>query len=196
MESDLIESADAPDRRLASPPAADAPLEVSTKVLLSDSQLRMALWLNALPLRKHTTWFPEVANSHAVIIVRLVQRKRVSLSIGTLASSPFTLGDEVCSDVGPRLFYRTKYMLLYFKRDDRHNQVNSGGYRRSFYSSLPRRMRISATERSATRPCITHSVAWTPPTILQTTLDRSVAGSDQALQYQCLSVKLTYSSPV
>ena len=44
--------------------------DATVKVRLSDSQKRMALWLNALPIKKHVTWFPDVANSHAVIIVR------------------------------------------------------------------------------------------------------------------------------
>jgi hypothetical protein len=40
------------------------------QLLLKDSQLRMSIWLNRLPIKRYITWFPEVANSHAVIIVR------------------------------------------------------------------------------------------------------------------------------
>jgi hypothetical protein len=40
------------------------------KVFMKDSQLRMAIWLNSLPWKKVLTWYPEITNSHAVIIVR------------------------------------------------------------------------------------------------------------------------------
>lgn len=40
------------------------------KVFMKDSQLRMAVWLNSLPWKKTLTWYPEISNSHAVIIVR------------------------------------------------------------------------------------------------------------------------------
>jgi hypothetical protein len=40
------------------------------KVYMKDSQLRMAIWLNSLPWKKVLTWYPEITNSHAVIIVR------------------------------------------------------------------------------------------------------------------------------
>lgn len=32
----------------------------------------MAVWLNSLPWKKLLTWYPEISNSHAVIIVRSV----------------------------------------------------------------------------------------------------------------------------
>lgn len=37
---------------------------------LTDSQLRMVHWLNALDPVKYLSWFPDAPNSHAVIIVR------------------------------------------------------------------------------------------------------------------------------
>jgi hypothetical protein len=40
------------------------------KVFMKDSQLRMAVWLNSLPWVKILTWYPEITNSHAIIIVR------------------------------------------------------------------------------------------------------------------------------
>ncbi|KAL7418562.1 hypothetical protein Q5752_007020 [Cryptotrichosporon argae] len=40
------------------------------QVLMTDSQLRMCVWLNNLHIKKYVAWFPEVANSHAVIVVR------------------------------------------------------------------------------------------------------------------------------
>ncbi|WWC87004.1 uncharacterized protein L201_001886 [Kwoniella dendrophila CBS 6074] len=40
------------------------------KIELKDSQLRMCLWLNKLPIKKTLTWWPEVTNAHAVAIVR------------------------------------------------------------------------------------------------------------------------------
>nr|WRH23613.1 glucan 1,3-beta-glucosidase [Naematelia aurantialba] len=73
IESDLIATMDTPDRRTmhVSPPVHSQ--EVTLKVRLSDSQLRMALWLNALPLVKFVSWYPDVTNSHAVSIVRWVR---------------------------------------------------------------------------------------------------------------------------
>ncbi|KAK8846827.1 hypothetical protein IAR55_005915 [Kwoniella newhampshirensis] len=69
LESDLIESADTPDVfTVVKMPI--QPQEVTIKVRPKDSQLRMALWLNALPLKKYVTWWPEIANAHATIIVR------------------------------------------------------------------------------------------------------------------------------
>lgn len=40
------------------------------RVHLKDSQLKMAVWLNSLAWKKTLTWYPDIANSHAVIIVR------------------------------------------------------------------------------------------------------------------------------
>lgn len=40
------------------------------RVFLKDSQIRMAVWLNSLSWKKTLTWYPEISNSHAVIIVR------------------------------------------------------------------------------------------------------------------------------
>ncbi|KAK1926452.1 putative serine esterase-domain-containing protein [Papiliotrema laurentii] len=75
LESDLIESMDSPTDEVhhghvhhkghSRPHAA-----VYTKVDLKDSQLRMALWLNKLPIKKYITWYPDVANAHSVSIVR------------------------------------------------------------------------------------------------------------------------------
>lgn len=77
LESDLIESMDSPTDEVhhghvhhkghSRPHAA-----VYTKVDLKDSQLRMALWLNKLPIKKYITWYPDVANAHSVSIVRSV----------------------------------------------------------------------------------------------------------------------------
>lgn len=46
------------------------PMQGSSKVRLIDSQLRMASWLNELPIKKYVTFFPEVANAHATVVVR------------------------------------------------------------------------------------------------------------------------------
>ncbi|WRT64856.1 uncharacterized protein IL334_001792 [Kwoniella shivajii] len=40
------------------------------QVQLKDSQLRMCLWLNQLPLKKHLAFWPEISNAHATAIVR------------------------------------------------------------------------------------------------------------------------------
>lgn len=40
------------------------------RVFLKESQIRMAVWLNSLSWKKTLTWYPEISNSHAVIIVR------------------------------------------------------------------------------------------------------------------------------
>lgn len=40
--------------------------------LLTAHQLRMVFWLNKLDFERHLVWFPDVANSHAVVIVRWV----------------------------------------------------------------------------------------------------------------------------
>ncbi|WVQ97967.1 hypothetical protein IAU59_005087 [Kwoniella sp. CBS 9459] len=44
--------------------------EVELRIELKDSQLRMCMWLNALPIKKYITWWPEVNNAHATAIVR------------------------------------------------------------------------------------------------------------------------------
>nr|XP_031861954.1 uncharacterized protein CI109_002784 [Kwoniella shandongensis]KAA5529026.1 hypothetical protein CI109_002784 [Kwoniella shandongensis] len=69
LESDLIESAETPDifTHIKAPVQ---PHEVTVKLRLKDAQLRMAMWLNALPLKKHITWWPEIRNAHATIVVR------------------------------------------------------------------------------------------------------------------------------
>ncbi|WVF69924.1 hypothetical protein IAT40_004708 [Kwoniella sp. CBS 6097] len=43
---------------------------VDLRIELKDSQLRMCMWLNALPIKKYLTWWPEVNNAHATAIVR------------------------------------------------------------------------------------------------------------------------------
>jgi len=78
IESDLIDSSDPPDdpiqvfqkkeQNLTDSPEEDA--GPALKVFMKDSQLRMAIWLNNLPWVKVLTWYPEITNSHAVIIVR------------------------------------------------------------------------------------------------------------------------------
>ncbi|GFZ49245.1 LOW QUALITY PROTEIN: hypothetical protein JCM24511_06995 [Saitozyma sp. JCM 24511] len=50
--------------------APTTPHVVTTRVHLKPSQLRMASWLNSLPLEKYLTWFPDVANTHSLIVVR------------------------------------------------------------------------------------------------------------------------------
>jgi hypothetical protein len=78
IESDLIDSSDPPDdpiqvfqkeeKHLTNGRAgSEGP---ALKVFMKDSQLRMAIWLNNLPWVKVLTWYPEINNSHAVIIVR------------------------------------------------------------------------------------------------------------------------------
>ncbi|OCF40927.1 lipid particle protein [Kwoniella heveanensis CBS 569] len=44
--------------------------KVDLRIELKDSQLRMCMWLNALPIKKYLTWWPEVSNAHATAIVR------------------------------------------------------------------------------------------------------------------------------
>ncbi|WWD22113.1 hypothetical protein CI109_106602 [Kwoniella shandongensis] len=75
LESDLIESAETPDifTHIKAPVQ---PHEVTVKLRLKDAQLRMAMWLNALPLKKHITWWPEIRNAHATIVVRFPAHER------------------------------------------------------------------------------------------------------------------------
>jgi hypothetical protein len=77
IESDLIDSSDPPDdpiqvfqkkEQYGTNGTKDA--GPTLKVFMKDSQLRMAIWLNNLPWVKVLTWYPEITNSHAVIIVR------------------------------------------------------------------------------------------------------------------------------
>nr|ODN96630.1 lipid particle protein [Cryptococcus depauperatus CBS 7855] len=68
LESDLIQNAEGPSFETIKTKV--PPQEVTIKVQLKDSQLRMAYWLNTLPLRKYLSWWPEVANAHATAIVR------------------------------------------------------------------------------------------------------------------------------
>lgn len=51
--------------------AASAPVAPQTiRCSLSAQQQRMAHWLSALDPQRHLCYFPDVANSHAVMIVR------------------------------------------------------------------------------------------------------------------------------
>ena len=72
IEADLLmmDDGESMERPVLNQPTPVESHEVTTKVRLSDSQQRMALWLNALPITKYVTWYPDVTNSHAVIIVR------------------------------------------------------------------------------------------------------------------------------
>lgn len=86
IESEVIDHADGQDTSLrqrrheyrkSSPPITDSEKvgnghesDGGLRVHLKDSQLRMAIWLNTLPWTKVLTWYPEISNSHAVIIVR------------------------------------------------------------------------------------------------------------------------------
>ena len=84
LESEIILSADS-TRDIDIQPSstvAKGSAQLGSKVHLKDSQLRMALWLNSLPIKKYVTWYPEVVNSHAVIIVR-----RVSDVLGVMLTS-------------------------------------------------------------------------------------------------------------
>lgn len=64
-----IESDDDEDDKASVLSVDDTP-DTMTRPLLTDSQFRMVHWLNQLDLKRHLAWFPDVANSHAVIIVR------------------------------------------------------------------------------------------------------------------------------
>ena len=70
IEADLMvqEESDGSIARLNKPIAVSFPSP--SKVRLRPSQMQMIVWLRELPFEKYVTWFPEVANSHAVIIVR------------------------------------------------------------------------------------------------------------------------------
>jgi hypothetical protein len=69
LETDMIETLESPSatphRSLNTSEGA-----IPSKLVLKDSQLRMALWLNKLPLRKVITWYPDEGNAHALSIVR------------------------------------------------------------------------------------------------------------------------------
>jgi hypothetical protein len=79
IESDLIDSSDPPDDpiqvfhnkgHLTNGTTTTKDEGPGLKVFMKDNQLRMAIWLNNLPWVKVLTWYPEITNSHAVIIVR------------------------------------------------------------------------------------------------------------------------------
>ena len=73
IETPLIESTDSKERRpLLRETVKDGEDTAPSKVQLrlSDSQLRMAAWLNTLNVTKYVTWYPEVSNAHSVIVVR------------------------------------------------------------------------------------------------------------------------------
>lgn len=54
----------------ARPAEETAPPPQTIKCTLSPQQQRMAHWLSALDPQRHYCYFPDVANSHAVVIVR------------------------------------------------------------------------------------------------------------------------------
>jgi hypothetical protein len=72
LEQDLIEAADHADTGPSAPQEATSPTypEPTITATLTDGQHRMVYWLNQLALTRHLAWFPDVANSHAVIVVR------------------------------------------------------------------------------------------------------------------------------
>lgn len=53
-------------------PEPDSPTypEPTVKALLTNRQHRMVHWLMQLKPKRHLAWFPDVANAHAVIVVR------------------------------------------------------------------------------------------------------------------------------
>ncbi|KAJ7890560.1 DUF676-domain-containing protein [Mycena olivaceomarginata] len=75
---DLIDD----DTHAAGEPVADPERALSKKrrsppqelPILTPTQHRIAVWLNRLPLKKERAYFPEVLNSHAIIICRDVKR--------------------------------------------------------------------------------------------------------------------------
>ena len=75
LETDLLEvgeSGEDEETKVTNGVPNHTPHGSTIQVRLKESQLRMAGWLNSLPLEKHIAWFPSVSNSHAVIIVRSV----------------------------------------------------------------------------------------------------------------------------
>ncbi|WWC59357.1 uncharacterized protein I303_101909 [Kwoniella dejecticola CBS 10117] len=83
LESDLVENVplDSPSTSLFKSssalfphdhqnPNSSAHEDIDLKIELKDSQMRMCLWLNQLPLEKYLTWWPEIGNAHATAIVR------------------------------------------------------------------------------------------------------------------------------
>ena len=69
LEVDMIEALESPSastRQISYASEGTRP----SKLVLKDSQLRMALWLNKLPLKKVVTWYPDEGNAHALSIVR------------------------------------------------------------------------------------------------------------------------------
>lgn len=73
LESEMIDTIESTSASTNHPPeSVSGQGSVKTKLLLTDSQLRMALWLNKLPLKKSVTWYPDEGNAHALSIVRSV----------------------------------------------------------------------------------------------------------------------------
>ena len=72
VEADLLmmDDGESMKSRVSIPSTSIESHHIASKVRLSDSQKRMVIWLNALPITKFVTWYPDVANSHAIIIVR------------------------------------------------------------------------------------------------------------------------------
>lgn len=73
LEQDLMNAADHADTGPSPPedePNSPTYPEPTIKALLTDRQHRMVRWLNQLVPTRHLAWFPDVANAHAVIVVR------------------------------------------------------------------------------------------------------------------------------
>lgn len=75
LEQDLMDAADQADTYPTGSIEADIPdsptyPEPTIKALLTDRQLRMVHWLMQVGPKRHLAWFPDVANAHAVIVVR------------------------------------------------------------------------------------------------------------------------------
>lgn len=82
FESEIIESLDGPETLPLLQASDDRPAKPTVQLQLSDTQRRIAFWLNSLPLEKFVSWYPDVSNSHAVAIVRYV-KSRTRLTSGT-----------------------------------------------------------------------------------------------------------------
>lgn len=75
LEQDLMDAADQADTYPSTSAQDDEPesptyLEPTIKALLTDCQHRMVHWLMQVGPQRHLAWFPDVANAHAVIVVR------------------------------------------------------------------------------------------------------------------------------
>ncbi|KAK4686579.1 hypothetical protein P7C73_g3539, partial [Tremellales sp. Uapishka_1] len=68
IESPLIDL-DSPDASFFHQPTASRSSAASGGLLLTETQLRIAKWLNSLPLKKYVSWYPHTANAHAVAVV-------------------------------------------------------------------------------------------------------------------------------